>query len=296
MLSLKLLRRRIAGIRSTQQITRAMYMVSAARLKRAHDRILNARPYADKLREMVQDLWERVKKPYHPLMERRRLEKVLVLVLSTEKGLCGSYNVNLFREVERFMAEANFEVQLDILGRKGWDYFRRRYPQLIKRTYVDQFKRFDYEVAKRLAQPLMEDFLQGEVDGVFLAYNFFRSPLSQIPKIERLLPLEIPLEEEELPPSEPVIFPVEPIYEPPPKELFARLLPRYVEMSVFRALLEHNAGEHGARMTAMDNATKNAQELIEKLTLLYNKARQASITKEVTEIATTAEALKAQMK
>jgi len=293
MLSLKLLRRRIASVRSTQQITRAMYMVSAARLRRAQERILLARPYADKLREVIGDLYSRARRPYHPLMEPRELRRVDILILSTEKGLCGSYNVNLFREVERFIQGKPWEVLFTIVGRKGWDYFRRRYPERIKRSYVEQFKAPSFEVARTLAEPLMEDFLSGEVDGVFLAYNYFRSPLVQPPRIEGILPLEVPEEEEE-PVLEPVVFPVEPIYEPGPAEIFSRLLPRFVEAMVYRALLEHFAGEHGARMTAMDNATKNAEELIEKLTLLYNKARQASITKEVTEIASTAEALKAQ--
>ncbi len=293
MLSLKLLRRRIASVRSTQQITRAMYMVSAARLRRAQERIINARPYAEKLREVITHLFERAERPYHPLMEPRELRRVEILLLSTEKGLCGSYNINLFREVERLMAREDWEVSFTILGRKGWDYFRRRYPERIKRSYVEQFRHLDYEVARTLAGELIGDFLKGEVDGVFLAYNYFRSPLSQPPRIERLLPLEVP-ETEEVPLTEPIAFPVEHIYEPEPGELFSRLLPRFIEVMIHRALLEHTAGEHGARMTAMDNATKNAEELIEKLTLLYNKARQASITKEVTEISSTAEALKAQ--
>lgn len=294
MLSLKVLRRRISSIRSTQQITRAMYMVSAARLRRAQERILEARPYADKLREVIQDLYRRAERPYHPLMEPRELRRVEMLVFSTEKGLCGSYNANLFREVERFLQEKPWEVTFTVVGRKGWDYLRKRYPDRIKRSYVEQFKAPSMEASRTLASPLIEDFLKGEVDGVFLAYNYFRSPLFQPPRIERLIPLKVLEEEEEGAIFEPLTLPVEPIYEPSPQELFSRLLPRFIEAMVYRAWLEHFAGEHGARMTAMDNATKNAQELIEKLTLLYNKARQASITKEVTEIASAAEALKAQ--
>lgn len=292
MLGLKALRRRIASIRSTQQITRAMYMVSAARLKRTQDRALNARPFAEKLKEVIVHLHERAGAPYHPLMERREIKKVHVLVLSTEKGLCGSFNLNLFREVESFIRGFEGEVTLTIVGRKGWDYFRRRCPERIKRSYVEAFKTFDFAVARELAEELMDLFLSGETDGVFVAYNYYRSPLSQPPRIERLLPVEVPQVEVSF--TQPLVFPVEYIYEPRPEELLSRLLPLYVETMVYRALLEHVAGEHGARMTAMDNATKNAQELIEKLTLLYNKLRQAAITKEVTEIATTAEALRAQ--
>ena len=288
MLSLKILRRRIASVKSTQQITRAMYMVAAARLRRAQERIVNARPYAEKMREVVESLYLRAEKPYHPLFERRELKKVQVLILSTERGLCGSYNQNLFRRVERFLRDGQFEeVRLSIFGRKGWEYFRRRMPEKIGRTYVDRFRRIDYEVAQILAKDLMDDFLKGEADGVFLAYNLFRSPVIQRPTVLQLLPLEPPE-------VEPGVYPVEHIYEPSPEEVFSRLLPRYVEVQVHRALLEHVAGEFGARMTAMDNATKNAQDLIDKLTLLYNKARQASITKEVIEIATGAEALKQQ--
>lgn len=292
MLGLKALRRRIASIKSTQQITRAMYMVSAARLKRAQDRALNARPFAEKLKEVVLHLHERAKAPYHPLMESRELKKAHILILSTEKGLCGSFNLNLFREIEAFVKAFEGDVTFTIVGRKGWDYFRRRCPERIKRSYVEAFKAFDFAVAKKLAQELMEDFLKGEIDGVFVAYNFYRSPLSQPPRIERLLPVEVPQVEVSF--TQPMVFPVEYIYEPKPEELLSRLLPLYVETMIYRVLLEHVAGEHGARMTAMDNATKNAQELIEKLTLLYNKLRQAAITKEVTEIATTAEALRAQ--
>lgn len=287
MLNLKILRRRIASVRSTQQITRAMYMVAAARLRRAQERIINARPYAEKLREVVEDLYVRAEKPYHPLMQRREGERMEVLVFSTERGLCGSYNQNLFRRVERFMEEQNGEIWLNILGRKGWEYFRRRVPDRIKRTYVERFRVLDYEAAKVLAQDLMEDFLKGEVDRVFLAYNLFSSPVVQRPTVVQLLPLE--------PPEEgPEAYPFEHIYEPSAQEVFSRVLPRFVEVQVHRALLEHVAGEFGARMTAMDNATKNAEELIQKLTLLYNKARQAAITKEVIEIATGAEALKQQ--
>jgi len=288
MLNLKILRRRIASVKSTQQITRAMYMVAAARLRRAQERILSARPYADKMREVVESLYLRAERPYHPLFAKRELRRVEVFLISTDRGLCGSYNQNLFRRVERFLKEGEGkyeEVSLCILGRKGWDYFRRRIPDRIKRTYVEKFRVLDYGVAQTLAKELMEDFLKEGVDGVFLAYNFFRSPVIQRPTIVQLLPLEAPE-------PEPGLYPVEHLYEPSPMEIFSELLPRFVEVQVYRALLEHVAGEFGARMTAMDNATKNAQDLIDKLTLLYNKARQASITKEVIEIATGAEALK----
>ena len=288
MLSLKILRRRINSVKSTQQITRAMYMVAAARLRRAQERIISFRPYADKMKEVIESVSSRVEAPYHPLLERREPKRVEILVISTERGLCGSYNQNLFRRVDRFLKENEGrweEVSFSILGRKGIEYYRRREIP-IRRDYLDRFRVLDYGAAKEIAKDLMEDFLGGEVDLVYLAYSFFRSPLVQRPTVEALLPLE-PFEPE---PGE--HFPVEHLYEPPATEILADLLPRYVEVRVWKALLEHVAGEHGARMTAMDAATQNAQELIDKLTLMYNKARQSAITKEMIEIATGAEALK----
>ncbi len=287
MLGLKALRRRITSIKSTQQITRAMKMVAAARLRRAQERIIETRPYADKMREVLQSLSLRIEPEAHPLLIRRAMEKVELVVITTNRGLCGSFNQNVLRRVERFVRENRQvyrEISLTLVGRKGLNYFRRREVAII-RDYVDRFREIDYHVAAAIGKDLVEDYTSETVDGIFLVYNEFRSPLIQRVAVKDLLPIE-PLE------VEPDYYPVEYIYEPSADAILAELLPRYVEIQIYRALLESAAGEHGARMTAMDAATNNAQEMIEKLTLIYNKARQSAITKEMMEIVGGAEALK----
>lgn len=287
MLGLKALRRRITSIKSTQQITRAMKMVAAARLRRAQERIIEARPYADKMREVLQSLSLRTEPEAHPLLIRRDMEKVELVVITTDRGLCGSFNQNVLRRVERFVREnrqVHREISLTLVGRKGLNYFRRRDIPII-RDYVDHFRDIDYHVAATIGKDLVEDYTSETVDGIFLVYNEFRSPLIQRVAVKDLLPIE-PLE------VEPDYYPVEYIYEPSADAILAELLPRYVGIQIYRALLESLAGEHGARMTAMDAATNNAQEMIEKLTLIYNKARQSAITKEMMEIVGGAEALR----
>jgi F-type H+-transporting ATPase subunit gamma len=276
MVGLKALRRRIVSIKSTQQITRAMKMVAAARLRRAQERIIEARPYADKMREVEA----------HPLLIRREMKRVELLAITTDRGLCGSFNQNVLRRVERFIREnqsSYAEISLTLVGRKGLDYFRRRQVPIV-RDYVGQFRDIDYQVAAAVGKDVVEDYTSETVDGVFLVYNEFRSPLVQRVVMRDLLPIE-PLEVES------DYYPVEYIYEPSADAILSELLPRYVEAQIYRALLESAAGEHGARMTAMDAATENAQEMIEKLTLMYNKARQSAITTEMLEIVGGAEAL-----
>ena len=287
MLSLKALRRRIASIRSTQQITRAMKMVAAARLRRAQERIIEARPFADKMREVLQSLSLRTDPEVHPLLARREMKRVELVVITTDRGLCGSFNQNVFRRVERFFREnrpLHEEISLTLVGRKGLEYFRRRGASII-RDYVNRFRDIDYEAAATIGRDVVEDYTSKAVDGVFLVYNEFRSPLVQRIMIKELLPIE-PIE------AEPDYYPVEYIYEPSADAILSELLPRYVEVQIYRALLESVAGEHGARMTAMDAATENAQDMIERLTLMYNKARQSAITKEMLEIVAGAEALR----
>jgi F-type H+-transporting ATPase subunit gamma len=287
MIGLKALRRRIASIKSTQQITRAMKMVAAARLRRSHERILEARPYADKMREVLQSLSLRTDPTTHPLLVRREMKRVELLAITTDRGLCGSFNQNVFRRVEQFVREkktAYEEIALTIVGRKGLDYFRRRNVPII-RDYAGRFREIDYPVAATIGKDLVEDYTNEAVDGVFLVYNEFRSPLVQRVTVRELLPIE-PLE------VEPDYYAVEYIYEPSADAILSELLPRYVEVQIFRALLESLAGEHGARMTAMGAATENAQEMMEKLALVYNKARQSAITKEMMEIVGGVEALK----
>jgi F-type H+-transporting ATPase subunit gamma len=287
MIGLKALRRRITSIKSTQQITRAMKMVAAARLRRAQERIIEARPYADKMREVLQSLSLRTNPEAHPLLMRREMKRVELLAITTDRGLCGSFNQNIFRRVERFLKEHlrdYAEISLTIVGRKGLDYFRRRQVP-ITRDYVGRFQETDYQAAAAIGKDLVGDYTGEAVDGVFLVYNEFRSPLVQRVMIKDLLPIE-PLEVESDYPA------VEYIYEPSAEAILSELLPRYVEIQIYRALLESTAGELGARMTAMGSATENAQEMIEKLTLVYNKARQSAITTEMLEIVGGAEALR----
>jgi F-type H+-transporting ATPase subunit gamma len=287
MIGLKALRRRIASIKSTQQITRAMKMVAAARLRRAHERIIEARPYADKMREVLQSLSLRTDPKTHPLLVRREMKRVELLAITTDRGLCGSFNQNVFRQVERFTQENRTkyaEISLTIVGRKGLDYFRRRSVPII-RDYAGRFREIDYPVAATIGKDLVEDYTNEAVDGVFLVYNEFRSPLMQRVMVKDLLPIE-PLK------AEPDYYAPEYIYEPSAEAILSELLPRYVEVQIFRALLESLAGEHGARMTAMGAATENAQEMMEKLALVYNKARQSAITKEMMEIVGGVEALR----
>jgi len=287
MISLKALRRRIGSIKSTQQITRAMKMVAAARLRRAQERIIEARPYADKMREVLQSLSLRTDPTAHPLLVRREMQRVELLAITTDRGLCGSFNQNVFRSVERFIQENRTryaEISLTMMGRKGLDYFRRRQVP-ITRDYVGRFPETDYQAAAAIGKDVVEAYTSEAVDGVFLVYNEFRSPLVQRVVIKDLLPIE-PLEAESDYPA------VEYIYEPSAEAILSELLPRYVEIQIYRALLESLAGEHGARMTAMGAATENAQDMIEKLTLVYNKARQSAITTEMLEIVGGAEALR----
>jgi len=287
MIGLKALRRRIVSIKSTQQITRAMKMVAAARLRRAHERIIEARPYADKMREVLQSLSLRTDPTTHPLLVRREMKRVELLAITTDRGLCGSFNQNVFRRVEQFIREnrtAYEEISLTIVGRKGLDYFRRRNVPTI-RDYAGRFREIDYPVAATIGKDLVEDYTNEAVDGVFLVYNEFRSPLVQRVVVKDLLPIE-PLEVDS------DYYAPEYIYEPSAEAILSELLPRYVEVQIFRALLESLAGEHGARMTAMGAATENAQEMMEKLALVYNKARQSAITKEMMEIVGGVEALR----
>ncbi|HXE76478.1 MAG TPA: ATP synthase F1 subunit gamma [Candidatus Xenobia bacterium] len=307
-------RRRIRSVRNTQKITRAMKLVSAAKLRRAQDRVFHARPYAGQMVEVLRSLARRTEVRRHPLLEIRPEEKVLVLVLSGDKGLCGPFNTNVIRLAERFLAAPRpvpptREPQLIAIGKKGRDYFRRRRKELTA-EYVNVFLRVvEYAQAREIAARVIELYEKKEVDAVFVIYNEFKSILAQRLITEKLLPLEgilptrvegalaVPGKEAyEKPAAAPVeaaegVAEVDYIYEQPPAELFNRLLPRYVEVQIYRALLESAAAEQAARMTAMDNATSNAAEMIDRLTLNMNKARQAQITKELIEIVSGAAAL-----
>ena len=287
MIGLKTLRRRITSIKSTQQITRAMKMVATARLRRAHERAIQARPYADKIGEVLHNLALRTDPEAHPLLVRREMKRVELLVITTDRGLCGSFNQNVFRRVEGFIRENREtydEISLTMVGRKGLDYFRRKNVPII-RNHVGIFRELDYQKAATMGKDVVEDYISEAVDGVFLVYNEFHSPLVQRLTIKPLLPLASREMESDF-------QPVDYLYEPSAEAILAELLPRYIEVQIYRALLESMAGELGARMTAMGAATENAQEMIENLTLVYNKARQSTITKEMMEIVGGVEALR----
>jgi F-type H+-transporting ATPase subunit gamma len=281
--SLKALRKRIGTVRSTQQITKAMKMVAAAKLRRAQEAAERARPYTSKLAEMLGAVAAGVEPEAHPLLARRPERRIDLLVLSSDRGLCGAYNANLFRFAEDFTRkQGEVETALVVVGRKGLDYYRRR----ARRIVVNRVGILGTPVptlAAELAAEITRRFTEEETDAVYLVYTAFRSVISQVPTVVPLLPVASPTE------AEPA---VDYIFEPERPELLARLLPRYVEAQIIQALLEAIASEHGARMTAMDNATRNAGDMIAKLTLSLNRARQATITKELMEIVSGAEALK----
>ena len=282
-------RTRIRSVKSTQQITRAMKLVSASKLRRAQDRILAARPYARKMLEVLSSLAARAHPEKHPLLSRRPEEKVLVVVVTADKGLCGSFNTNILNRARAFLDERRGRpagrVQVDIIGKKARDWFRRR-DYAVRRIVVDILRSATYEDARDIAVPLIDLFSRGEIDAVYLVYNEFKSVMQQRLVVEPLLP--IPQSAFAAGTAGPEDY----IYEPDQESLFAALLPKHVTIQVHRVLLESAAADHGARMTAMENATRNAGEMIDSLTLQMNKIRQAAITTEILEVVSGAEALK----
>jgi F-type H+-transporting ATPase subunit gamma len=282
--SLKALRKRIATVRSTQQITKAMKMVAAAKLRRAQEAAERARPYAGKLVEMFAEVVADLEPDGHPLLARRPEERIELLVVTSDRGLCGGYNANLIRRAEAFINEHSGKpVALTLVGRKALEFFRRRGATIAAhRTDVAAAPATD--VARELVRGVTERFARAETDAVYLLYSRFRSAVAQVPTITPLLPV--------VEPPSGARAAVEYIFEPPRAELLGLLLPRYVETLVLQALLEAFASEQAARMTAMDNATNNAADMIGRLTLSMNRARQATITTELMEIVSGAEALK----
>ena len=281
--SLKSLRKRIGTVRSTQQITKAMKMVAAARLRRAQEAAEHARPYAEKLSEMFTAVAAGVDPAAHPLLARRDEHRIDVVVLTSDRGLCGGYNSNLLRFTETFLREkSDRTAALATVGRKGLEHFRRRGVEIVVQK-VGVLTTPPATMAAAVAEALTTRFVDGASDAVYLVYNRFRSAISQVPTVLPLLPVTPPANDAP---------PVEYIFEPGRPELLGTLLPRYVGALLAQALLESIASEHGARMTAMENATNNATEMIAQLTLSMNRARQATITKELMEIVSGAEALK----
>jgi len=288
MATLKAIRKRIGSVRNTQQITKAMKMVSAAKLRRAQEAAVRARPYAEKMTELLKNVSSRVSSEAHPLLQVREQKKIQLVLFTSDRGLCGGYNTNLIRAAEAFMRQhaGDKEIELTLVGRRGTDHFRRRRANIAER-YTDILYKVPEELATEIAQKLIGRFVNSETDTVYILYSRFRSALSQVPTLERLLPVAL-AEARETDAQQQTEY----LYEPGVQQLLASLLPRITDVAVQRALLEATASEHGARMTAMDSATGNATKMIGSLTLQMNRARQASITRELMEIVGTAEALK----
>ena len=301
------LRRRIRAVKNTQQITKAMKMVAASKLRRAQERIMNARPYAVQMQRVLHSVAARVDPSIHPLLtirEPRPDGKTLVVVVTGDKGLCGSFNTNVIKAAGAYVLETRTPTTLGLVGRKGRDFFGRRgFAVLFEQIGIFQKLRFDD--ARVIAQLATDAFLSGEVDRVMLVYNEFRSVMTQRVVVDQLLPIgraEVSGSDPNsgsdpgqsvapVPPGGDARSQVDYLYEPSPQEIFNKLLPRYIEVQVYRALLESNAAFFAAQMTAMDAATKNSAEMIGALTLYMNKVRQAAITREIIEVVSGAEAL-----
>jgi F-type H+-transporting ATPase subunit gamma len=292
MASLIDIRRRLRSVKSTQQITKAMKMVAAAKLRRAQERVIGARPYATLLGNVLASVRAHAGDVKHPLLEAREEKRVLLMVVAGDRGLCGAFNTNVNRAATHLIASHPEWTQVRILpvGRKAVEYWKRRKHPLTEKTYSGIFATLKYADAKEIAGFLSEEFLADRIDAAYVVVNEFRSILSQVVVIRKLLPLapEAPTAATATPSEGPG---VEYIYEPDASTILAWLLPRYLEFTIFRALAESAAAEMGAKMTAMGSATKNAGDLIDKLTLTYNRARQARITKELIEIVSGAAAL-----
>jgi len=271
------IRRRIRSVKNTQQITKAMKMVSAAKLRRAQDRVISARPYVTTLRKVLANVALAAaadeQAGENPLMARREERRILLVLVTADKGLAGAFNSNLIRSAQRFITEhPQAEVTLELVGRKGRDFFRKRGGRISGDSL--NFARPAFTDAVPIARKAMDSYSKAEIDAVYLLYNEFKSVVAQRVVLQRVLPVEVPAEAEA----------VDYIFEQPPGEMLNALLPRYMEMEIFRSLIETAAAEHAARMTAMDAATSNAGDMIEKLTLYMNRVRQASITKEIIEV------------
>lgn len=296
--SLQSVRRKIESVKKTQKITKAMKMVAAAKLKRTQDRILAARPYALKMRDTIRALSRRVNRDAHPLLNKRDELRIVFAVVTSDRGLCGAFNANILRTASTALKEfqsRGAEVEVAVIGRKGRDFFRRR-DWKVRREVVDIFDKVTFEHGMLMGEELraVEDFTTGRIDAVYAIYNEFKSAVQQRVVVERLLPLDWVVEISDMKDDDPGVesLPGGYLYEPSESELLDHLLHRNFHVQAYRILLESSAAEQGARMSAMDGATRNAGELIKKLTIYYNKTRQAAITKELMDIVGGAEALK----
>jgi len=283
------IRRRLKSVKNTQQITKAMKMVSAAKLKRAQDRVVTARPFANKMMAVLSELAGTTDENFHhPLLDVREDERYLVVLVTADKGLCGAFNTNLIKAAQAFIRDhTGKRIEVLAIGRKGRDFYRRRDSMLVGEYVGLTGKgRVEFSEALEVAHDVIKRFTEEkEIDKAFVIYNEFKSVLQQRVMVEQLLPVSrATAKTEETTSTAQLLTLVDYIYEQPPSEIFSRLLPRLVETQIFRALLESVASEHGARMTAMDSASKNARELIDSLTLNMNRVRQAAITNEIIEV------------
>jgi len=272
------IRRRIRSVKNTQQITKAMKMVSAAKLRRAQDRVIASRPYAALLQTVLGNVAAAVagdeNAGKNPLLARREENRILLVLVTSDKGLAGAFNANLIKAAQRFLAEhAGTDIRMELIGRKGRDFFRKR-RAAIAGEHINLAAKIVYADLAAIASQAIEMYSRVEIDAVYIIGNEFKSVVAQKLVVKRVLPLEIPKQE----------TPMEYLFQQPPGEMLEMLLPRYVELEYYRALLESTAAEHAARMTAMEAATSNAGEMIDKLTLFMNRVRQASITKEIIEV------------
>ena len=290
MATLRTIRKRIVSVRNTRQITRAMKLVAAAKLRRAQEAVVAARPFANKIAEVLGRVVCRADVEAHPLLLRREPKRVEIFIIASDRGLCGGFNTNILRKAEAFLLErepAGIDVTVSVAGRKPRDYFRRR-NRALRKVVTDVSGGPSFDLASEIGEEMIARYLADEVDEVYLLYGEFRSAIAQLPTVQRILPVG-KIEAEETSPEE---MPLQYEYEPSVREVLQHLLPRYVYMQVHHALLESAAGEQGARMTAMEAATNNASDMIGRLTLIYNRARQAAITTELVEIVSAAEAIK----
>jgi F-type H+-transporting ATPase subunit gamma len=287
MASLKSIKKRIVSVKNTRQITKAMKMVSAAKLRRAQENVVAARPYAKKLGAVLQSLAANLEGDLHPLLEKREAKKLLLIVMTSDRGLCGGFNTNLCKAADRFIKDKSDlyeQISVMTIGRKGYEFLKSRYT--VYKNFSNVLAKPNYQTAAMLAQEVIDGFVEGEYDQVELLFNSFRTVMTQDITFQQMLPVEP--EVKGLADETPVEF----IYEPSVSDLLAEILPKNIEVQIFKAMLETVAGEHGARMTAMDSASKNANEMIGKLTLQYNRARQAAITTELMEIISGSESIK----
>jgi F-type H+-transporting ATPase subunit gamma len=287
--SLKDIKKRIGSVKNTEQITKAMKMVAAAKLRRAQEAAVAARPYAEKLHTVMSNLAQREEADGHPLLSQRGTGRALIVLMTADRGLCGGFNANVSKEAERMIRrnELGFDdFDLMIIGRKGRDFLKNRVGDKIVKVHENITSEATYKTAQLIGQEIVDDYSEEKYDAVYVIYNAFQSAIVQNVTVERVLPIE-PQESETVQENS-----IDYLYEPSRVEVLSQLLPKMVEVQIFRALLESNASEQGARMSSMDSASRNAAEMIDKLTLQYNRARQAAITKELMEIISGAESIK----